>query len=463
MCRSSMRLGATVWINDRRILLIGLLLAFVVILNRAFLSLVFSGWDLIIGNLILAGWCIFLLPLVSRTTRLRINFIDLLVIVFSGWVLIRALFTEDFPLRPSVGVALYLGTLPAYVLARVVCLNWRHIRWAVWFTWIFLSLFALIELGLGRPLGDLPVYASRLPFFSHRLASSLGSSNHFSIAMTVALIFISAECGVNMISGRRWVRSLLLATLANGTGLLLMFGAGQRAAIFVYLAALALLALMLMRMTTLRKRVQILIVGAALIMLGLLAIPEIASDPDSMVARLVNMQLTAFDLGERSNFERNDRYDIIIRFLSSHPGYIPVGIGVAWTDNFPYRVGLQTFFLRLNEPDYVTTESSFLKLWLELGIIGLAIWYSIMLIGILISLKLAFIESYNPARAAYFGMAVGLLSVVVRSVALQVFDVPLVQLFTLVTIAIVSNEHRKVVTFRLKQRPRPMITSLELT
>lgn len=436
---------------ERRLLLIGLMLALVTILVRAFLSLLLGGWELIMGGLVLAAFSVFLLPRLLECTRIRINIIDALIIAFGVWVIVRALFTENFPLRPAVGIALYLGIVPAYVMARVVGLNWQHMRWAAWAVWLFLVLFAVLEISIGQPFGNLPLYTSRLPFFPHRLSSTLGSSNHFSIAMTVTMIFITAECALNVANSSRRLRALLIGLAVNGIGILLMFGAGQRAAVFVYLFILPLLALIVLKMTPGRRQWKLIVIGGVVLIVSGWIVLRLTSDSDSFVSQLIEVQMSAFDESESSNFQRNDRYRIIMNFMGENVSAVLTGIGVAWTDNFPDRVGLQTFFARVNEVNYVTTESSLLKLWLELGIVGVALWYGTLLLVIALSLKLALGERYNLARATYLGMSLALLSVVARSAALQVFDIPLVQLFTFTTLAIVAGRCKPIAVFKLER------------
>ena len=396
-----------------------LLVSFLVILNRSPLSFVFKGHSVYLGYIfICVGFYVLVTVILIRTNIAKLNCIDRAVLYYLVFLSLRAMCMPDVR-RSIVGLALYVGAVPVYCTVKAVGIKSRSLISVLFFGFIYLVSSALIETAFGIQLGTTRIHVSRLSFFPHRLASTLGSSNHLSIFLPALCILLTAY-----LLNQRNRRSLAYALGVNFVGLFLVIGTSSRGGIITYVVSLTLLWLF-QRIYIEKKQVSHIVAVSIFIIVLLLLWIFCLQDSE-----LYSFFSSVFDPDEAGNSIRLIKYKAMINSLSSDVRTFLFGIGIGYTGSVLHLAGLPTYFELNNIGEYYGTESSLLKVLLETGVCGLILFSLPFLRSVRFSYYMVLRSVDRVEKGIYSGILFFLILVLLRSLILQVFDIPVVLLFT---------------------------------
>lgn len=398
---------------------LGLFACLFVILNRSLLAWVFKSYSVYLGY-IFVGFCFYMLvtSMLVNCKTIKLNSVDRFVLAYLIFLVLRALIAQEL-FRSVIGLTLYAGTIPVYWVMRFTKVQSEKLAKFLFWCFVYLVAFASLEIVLGVPLGPVHWYYSRLSFFPHRLSSTLGSSNHFSIILPAISIFLTA-CLLNK-PGRRRMRMTILILVT----LFFVLGTSSRAGILVYLASILLLfffqGVYIKKKGFLRNFVLIML----MFIVFFVALSSLA------VRRELGSYIrSTFDVTDWGNSVRLQKYRLILNVVRTNVVGSLVGIGMGYTGNIVHQAGLPTFFQLQGYESFYTTESSVLKLLLETGIVGLLLFYYMLFRTI----RLCHLYAAKSADSYEIGICLGISCMltlfILRSLILQVFDVPAVLLLT---------------------------------
>jgi len=400
-----------------------------VILNRNPLAWVFKGYAIYLAYLFIGfSFYIFATAALLSGKNIRFNSMDKFVLAYSFFLLLRAVATQQV-YRSAVGLALYAGTIPIYWIFRFVNVPSSRLTKIAFLAFIYLVIFALLEIVLGVPLGPVHWYYSRLPLFPHRLSSTLGSSNHFSIILPTLAILLTSYL---LNRPKRRIAHIILLNLVT---LFFTLGTSSRGGLLVYLASLVLL--LFFQGACIKKKASLHYFSVILVILILFF--GVFCSLQAKQGQLSSYIKSIFNIGEGDNQIRVQKYRLIYDFVSADPRTSLVGIGMGYTGNIVHLAGLPTFFQLQGLERFYTTESSALKLLLETGTIGLLFFYFLLFRTIRLCHLYApkFIDSYD--KGMFLGISCILTLFILRSLILQVFDIPGVLFLTWAGMGCLSN------------------------
>jgi hypothetical protein len=376
------------------------------------------------------GFSFYLLATSMLVNRkdIELNLLDICVLAYSFFILLRALIAQEL-FRSALGLALYTGTIPVYWVMRFVKVRSDRLAAFLFLCFLYLAACASLEIILGAPLGPVHWHYSRLSFFPHRLSSTLGSSNHFSVMLPAIAIFLTGYL-LNK-PGKHAAQIVIL----NLTTLFFVVGTSSRAGILVYLVSMLVLRFFYLPYKDRKHRVRPVPFVAVTLILLLVALFL----PETEKKELHSFVSSSVDMSEWNNSVRLQKYRCIMDIASGNVKTFSVGIGLGHAGNIIHRAGLPTIFQSYGLGEFYTTESSTLKLLLETGIVGLLLFY--LMLFKCIRVCQCYGPRLNPVeyRGAFLGVAGVLTLVIFRSAILQVFDVPGVLLFTWGALGYVSG------------------------
>jgi len=401
---------------------ISLLVTIFLILNRNPLTYLFHDYSVFLGGIgSLITFAIFLFEHVGlRGKRLsakkpKINSLDVMLILFVGYVLLRGVLGAD-SLRSVVGVALYLGFAPFYLIGKAIKLGEKEIFKAILFSFGYLTFFGYMQWLFALPLGEMQmdidsVFSQVFPF---RITSTLGSSLHFGVIYASILTFMNAK----VLFGQGLSSRVLLLFLVNLFAVPLIIGSYSRGAMLLYLIASGVLFLHVPQ----KKKITL----YASAFLGAAAIVVYLANPGYVNALLQRYSLNFENL---SDFRRFRRYGLILSILSDKPLWVIFGAGLGYTGNIIRILGFESIFEISGLPeiygtDIFTTESYPLKVLLELGALGVALFYGFYLIVVKASTILSKISSSK--RWFYIGTLASFIAIFINSITLQNLEIPAV-------------------------------------
>ena len=300
---------------------ISLLVTIFLILNRNPLTYLFHDYSVFLGGIgSLITFAIFLFEHVGlRGKRLsakkpKINSLDVMLILFVGYVLLRGVLGAD-SLRSVVGVALYLGFAPFYLIGKAIKLGEKEIFKAILFSFGYLTFFGYMQWLFALPLGEMQmdidsVFSQVFPF---RITSTLGSSLHFGVIYASILTFMNAK----VLFGQGLSSRVLLLFLVNLFAVPLIIGSYSRGAMLLYLIASGVLFLHVPQ----KKKITL----YASAFLGAAAIVVYLANPGYVNALLQRYSLNFENL---SDFRRFRRYGLILSILSDKPLWVIFGAGL---------------------------------------------------------------------------------------------------------------------------------------
>jgi len=397
-----------------------LLLSFFVILNRNPLSFVFKQHSVYLGYVFINfGFYILMTVVLVRNRIVKFNCIDRTLLCYLLFLSIRAVCMPEM-FRSIVGFALYTGAVPVYFIVRSVKFKGTTLIAIMSCAFIYLISSASIEAAFWVQLGTTRVHVSRLAFFPHRLASTLGSSNHLSIFLPGLAILLTGY-----LLGRRSKRYQLYALALNVITLFVVIGTSSRGGLLTYLISLTLLWLF-QRFHIQRKKSYNLVFVGCIFILALLPLWFFCLQKSELYSFLSSIS----DPNELGNSIRLIKYKAIINSLGSDLRTLLFGIGIGYTGSVVHLAGLPTYFQLRHIGEYYGTESSLLKVLLETGICGFILFSLLLLRSIYFSYVLLLRSANRVEKGIYLGILFFLILVVLRSVILQVFDIPVVLLFT---------------------------------
>jgi len=401
------------------VLIASLLVSFFVILNRSPLSFVFKEYSVYLGYIFIGvGFYILITAILVRSNIAKFNCIDRAVLCYLLFLSLRALCMLDIR-RSIVGLALYTGAVPVYCIVRAVRIKSSSLISVMFFAFIYLVSSTLIETALGVQLGTTRIHVSRLAFFPHRLASTLGSSNHLSIFLPALAILLTAY-----LLNQKNKRCRLYALGVNLLSLFLVIGTSSRGGIITYVVSLTLLWFFQKVYVENKKVFTIVVVSISVFVLLLMWIfcPQ--------KSELYSFLSSTFDPDEVGNSIRLIKYRAIINFLLSDLQTLLFGIGLGYTGNVVHLAGLPTYFELQGIGEYYGTESWLLKMLLETGVCGCVLFYLLLLRSVYYSYVFALRSAGRVEKGIYSGILFFLILFFLRSFILQVFDIPIVLLFT---------------------------------
>ena len=401
------------------VLIVSLLVSFFVILNRSPLSFVFGEHSVYMGYFFICiGFYILITAILVRSNIPKFNRIDRAVLCYLLFLSLRALCMPDIR-RSIVGLALYTGAVPVYCIVRAVRIKSGSLISVVFFAFIYLVSSTLIETAFGIQLGTTRVHVSRLSFFPHRLASTLGSSNHLSIFLPALCILLTAH-----LLNQKNRRSRAYALGVNFVSLFLVIGTSSRGGIIAYVVSLTLL-WFFQKVYVENKRVSNIIAVSICIFVLLLLwffCPQ--------KSQLYSFLSSIFDPNEVGNSIRLIKYRAIINSVLSDLQTLLFGVGLGYMGNVVHLAGLPTYFELKGIGEYYGSESWLLKMLFETGLCGFVLFYRLLLRSVYYSHVFTLRSADRVERGIYLGILFCLILFLLRSFILQVFDIPIVLLFT---------------------------------
>lgn len=403
------------------------------ILNRNPLTYVFHEYSAILGGvgMILCMTCLAIDFSVLRKKNDRGNFklnvFDLLLLFFLIYMLGRSLFTIEMD-RSLVGLLLYLGFIPSYLIARAVKISAKEIYFVTLGSFIYLTIFGYLQWMFAIPFGEMQMATS--PSFSRfypmRITSTLGSSLHFGIIYTLLLVFLNSKL---LFSNQITKKNILIISFLNFFALLLIIGTYSRAAILLYLLTNFILLFFLPK----KIKRRLLSIVFAILILGIIILFQLF--PVYFEISL-NRFLSTFDVNEPSNVGRFNRYKKILSLLIENPSRIIFGVGPGYTGNIMRVAGIESIFQREFGEEGVATESYPAKILLELGIIGLILFYLIFFEVI----KQAIYYFKKNRDWLFLSIPITLIGIFFHSLTLQSLEIPGVAFLFWFLIGLISHK-----------------------
>lgn len=392
-----------------------------VILNRNPLTYVFHEYSVVFGGIgiLFCLACLFIdftiLNKKNNKNHSKLHIFDFLLFAFLIYILTRSIFTLELD-RSFIGILLYGSFVPTYFIARTLKFSLKEIFYVILFCFLYLTLFGYLQWMFAIPFGEMQMATS--PSFSRfypmRITSTLGSSLHFGIIYTLLITFLNSKF---LISNRIIKKTTLFIILLNLIALPLIIGTYSHGAVVLYLICTFLLLINLHK--SVKKKILFIILGSLFFLILFLYFKF----PDFFETTIIKF-LSTFHINESSNVGRIYRYNVIFSFLIENPLWIIFGVGPGHTGNIVKLFGMESIFKEQLWEQAVATESYPLKLLLEIGIIGLTLFYLIFFLAI----KKNFVF-FNPPKNTqknwlYLGMFPALVGMFVHSLTLQSLEIP---------------------------------------
>lgn len=400
---------------------LALLVTVLVILNRNPLTYIFHEYSVVFGGIgiFFCLACLFIdftiLNKKNNKNHSKLNIFDFLLFAFLIYILTRSIFTLELD-RSFIGILLYGGFVPAYFIARTLKFSLKEIFYVILFCFLYLTLFGYLQWMFAIPFGEMqmatPPSFSR--FYPMRITSTLGSSLHFGIIYTLILTFLNSKF---LISNKIAKKTTLFIILLNLIALPLIIGTYSRGAVLLYLVCTFLLLINLPR--SLKNRLLSGLLALSLFLFLFLYFEF----PDYLEITIIRF-LSTFHISESSNVGRIYRYNVIFSFLIENPLWIIFGVGPGHTGNIVRLFGMESIFKEQLWEQAVATESYPLKLLLEIGIIGLTLFYLIFFLAIKKNLVFFKIPQNTQKNWLYLGMFSALAGIFIHSLTLQSLEIP---------------------------------------
>jgi O-antigen ligase len=321
----------------------------------------------------------FLLPLAILTINLKVymirfDWIMLCLTAFIIYVLMRSM-VYDEPLRAFVGSPMFLY-YPVIFFLFMIFVAYDEVFYSSInkvFIWIFiyLTVFALLQMITGKPLTayvqkrmPMSMLFSIYPDF--RLSSSFGSSLPFGVVYAMLCIYVYAK----YIYSRK-LSYLLLVFLS----LVILFGVWSRGAFGMFCIGVVTANIYKYKERTrihfsIKKHLWNKEPFRSIVWISLLG-TLIAIIPASFFSRMYEIFNWSSELG---NLKRADRWISTIDLVAEKAHTIMFGIGPGNTGNVITYFDFNPVF-----GGSVATESYYLKILLEMGIVGLALFMAFLI------------------------------------------------------------------------------------
>lgn len=345
------------------------LLCLAVLYPETFLAggLQIGSRHVLIATLVMPGVAVFMaIYLLARYPQLRLKRVDLVLLMFSGYILVRNIYGGN---EVSTILSIVYGA-GIYFMVALQAINIRHLQiiiLVIVVLTIVISAYGVIEYALGQN----PLFQDQLsqsipepPQGVHRAGSTLAHPVSFAAFLLQVMPFcgLVAYLGKTKLQRLAGIGSLLLAALA----LLLTFSKGSWIVAMLFAAAGSYL--LIRRLGKRRALLIFAVMAIATIVVALYFRHEIYSETTWRTGHDVEMRLTLWDAA--------------ISGISDH-FIFGVGFGHAKEALTGYLTPYWLHFL----PKPVV-DNNYLHIFLEEGILGLALWLGFLLTLVAAAIRL---------------------------------------------------------------------------
>ncbi len=389
---------------------IALVLTTLRILNRGPLSYLYHEYSIMLGGI---GMLLLVIAFFadayvykkkggSHQKDFKVTTTDVLVLLFVLWIVIRSILNPSSE-RFLVGSLLYFGFLPAYIYTRLYKIKPKEVIFFFSLVFIYLTFFGYFQWITAAPLSETLVRGSAISLYPMRIHATLGSNLHFGIIYTLSLFGVSIYTAIYK---HKYLITILLQIIA----LPLIVGTSSRGGMVLW----AVLALVLLIRLPWKTMLSTILCGALLLVAVNTIAPQYTQSVFSHASSTTNTS-------EPSNDKRIGRYETIYNYLTAHPNVVLFGTGIGYTGNIVDSFGMTSLF---NDSNIYSTESYHLKLILEVGVIGLILFYAL----VFNVLHNAWKKLRDPNRINWIFFAVFciVLGVFIHCITLQSLEIPMV-------------------------------------